>query len=100
MTRQQYNGNHHIIGTAYFIHRTAVRRYYRPQWQVYLYEPRDWYSGFMDGQREEFREWIDAKIETGACNIGEPPPMRGEVRRYINTSEGRWHVVVKTGGEE
>ena len=78
MTRQQYNGNHHIIGTAWFTHRNSAHAYYRR------------YGADVAEVRR--------KLKAGECHIGEPPPMHGEVRRYIN-SEGRWHVVVKTGGE-
>ena len=81
------------IGTAWFSSRTALEQYYLGH---------DWTPVYREQLVEvlaEYKRWLTDKEISGEVHVGSPPKRHGEVRRYVG-GDGRWRIVVKTGGEE
>tara|TARA_R100001509_G_scaffold157533_1_gene121737 strand:+ start:4251 stop:4517 length:267 start_codon:yes stop_codon:yes gene_type:complete len=81
------------IGTAWFSCRTALEKYYLG----YYFTPD--YSEQLVEVLAGYKRWLTDKEVSGEVHVGSPPERKGEVRRYVG-GDGRWRIVVKTGGEK
>jgi len=81
------------IGTTWFSCRTALEKYF-----VGHYFTPD-YSEQLVEVLAEYKRWLTDKEVSGEVHVGSPPKQQGEVRRYVG-GDGRWRIVVKTGGEK
>ena len=81
------------IGTSWFATRTSLEAYYLG----YYWTPD--HSEQLVHVLLAYKEWLTTKESTGEVHVGAPPKQQGEVRRYVG-GDGRWRIVVKTGGEE